>query len=353
MLGIQAHAARVAWTIFLVALAIATAYLIRRTVLIFILALFFAYMLTPLVDLVYRFVPPRFSRTLALAIVYIVLIGALSAAGFALGSRIADETSALAKKLPQTVDNIRVEDMRLPRWLEPARVKIVDGISSLQTGGEHILPVLRSIGQKLLSFAGNLGFAVLVPILAFFFLKDGTLIRDTLLNQLNEGPPRKLVEGILSDIHVLLGQYIRALVLLSLATLAVYSIFFSIAGVPYSVLMGSLCAMLEFIPVLGPLLGVIVVLVVSLAAGYNSVLMLLIFFGVYRLFQDYVLQPYLMSSGVEMHPLIVLFGALAGEQIGGVAGLFLSVPVLATLRVIYVRALRSRQISGEAVQPLA
>ena len=350
MLGIQAHAARVAWTIFLVALLIATAYLIRRTVLIFVLALFFAYMLTPLVDLVYRVTPARFSRTLALGVVYVTLLGVLVLAGFTLGSRIADETASLAKRLPEMVGASKIEELKLPAWLEPARDRIVHAIASLQTGGEQVLPVLRSIGQRLISLAGNLGFAVLVPILAFFFLKDGMMLRDSLLAQLDQGPRRRLVEGILEDIHLLLGQYIRALVLLSLATFAIYSIFFSVVSVPYSVLLASVCAMLEFIPVLGPLSGVIIVLVVSVAAGYNSVLMLLIFFGVYRLFQDYVLQPYLMSSGVELHPLIVLFGALAGEQIGGVAGMFLSVPVLATLRVVYVRAQRSRRTIDGSVQ---
>jgi predicted PurR-regulated permease PerM len=58
------------------------------------------------------------------------------------------------------------------------------------------------------------------------------------------------------------------------------------------------------------------------------------------LIQDYVLQPYLMSSGVALHPLLVIFGVLAGEQVGGVPGMFLSIPVLATLRVIYVRSLK-------------
>ena len=61
---------------------------------------------------------------------------------------------------------------------------------------------------------------------------------------------------------------------------------------------------------------------------------------VYRIFQDYVLQPYLMSSGVALHPLLVIFGVLAGEQVGGVAGMFLSIPALATLRVVYVRLLK-------------
>jgi predicted PurR-regulated permease PerM len=64
---------------------------------------------------------------------------------------------------------------------------------------------------------------------------------------------------------------------------------------------------------------------------------------VYRIFQDYVLNPYLMSAGVEIHPLLVLFGVLAGEEIAGVPGMFFSVPLIAALRVILVR-LSKRQV---------
>ena len=55
-------------------------------------------------------------------------------------------------------------------------------------------------------------------------------------------------------------------------------------------------------------------------------------------FQDYVLNPYLMSEGVEVSPLLVIVGLLAGEQLGGVTGIFLSVPVLAALKIILIRA---------------
>jgi predicted PurR-regulated permease PerM len=63
---------------------------------------------------------------------------------------------------------------------------------------------------------------------------------------------------------------------------------------------------------------------------------------VYRLFQDYVLSPFLMSSGVELHPLLVLFGVLAGEQVAGIPGMFFSVPVIAGLRIIVIRMRRPK-----------
>ena len=125
--------------------------------------------------------------------------------------------------------------------------------------------------------------------------------------------------------------------ILALATIVVYSIAFSVAGVPYGLLLATLAGVLEFIPVLGPLAAALICVGVAGLSGYDHVLAILGFIAVYRVFQDYVLNPYLMSEGVTVPPLLVLFGLLAGEEIGGVAGVFLSVPVLAAAKILVKR----------------
>jgi predicted PurR-regulated permease PerM len=78
-------------------------------------------------------------------------------------------------------------------------------------------------------------------------------------------------------------------------------------------------------------------------SGYPHLLWVIIFLGVYRLFQDYVLSPRLMSAGMELHPLLIMFGVFAGGEIGGIPGTFLSVPVLAMARILYRRLERSHR----------
>ena len=85
-------------------------------------------------------------------------------------------------------------------------------------------------------------------------------------------------------------------------------------------------------------------LLVAGLSGYAHLLWILIFLIVYRLFQDYVLSPYLLSSGVAIHPLLVLFGVLAGEQVAGIPGMFFSVPVIAALRIIVIRMMRRQKL---------
>jgi predicted PurR-regulated permease PerM len=80
--------------------------------------------------------------------------------------------------------------------------------------------------------------------------------------------------------------------------------------------------------------ALVTILLVSGATGVGGILWIIVFWVLYRVFQDYVLNPFLMSSGVEVHPILVLFGVLAGEKLGGIAGMFFSVPIIAILKVV-------------------
>ena len=345
MLGIDYRAARAAWTVFLVALLIGTAYAIRATLVVLAAALLFAYLLMPLVDLVQRYTPRQISPNIALALVYIAFIGALVALAITIGSSIANEAGTLADRLPELVRNRTwIDQIPLPRWLEPGRDEIVGAIQSeFDAGGRDLLPYLKDLPKEFISASKYLLDTVLVPILAFFFLKDGQRMREALVESLVDAAQRPMIEEILADINRLLGQYIRALVLLALSSFLAYTLFLGMTGAPYVLLLAGVAGVLEFIPVVGPFTAAVLVAAVAGFSGYTHLLAFVIFWICFRLFQDYFLSPHLMSAGVELSPVLVLFGVLAGERIAGIAGMFFSVPVLATLRVIFVRLQRVRR----------
>jgi predicted PurR-regulated permease PerM len=342
MMGFDARAARAAWSVFLVALLLAIVYSIRRILLVFVLAILFAYMLSPIVNLLDRLLPSRRSRAYSLALVYALLVGVLITAGFLIGSKAAGEASALATGYPKIVDNLKhtLEDPR-PAWLHPIKQYILVQIDEQASSfGSAVLPVMRQLSGHVASVLTSAAFVVLIPILSFFFLKDGRELKEQILSR--AGIRRALWEDIVADLHVLLGQFIRAIVLLSVATLTVYTIAFTIIGLPYSVLLACLAALLEFIPVVGPVVASAAILLVTAFSGAASVFVVIGFLVVYRIFQDYGLSPRLMGAGVALHPLLVIFGALAGEEVAGIPGMFLSVPVLAALRVVYSRIRKAR-----------
>jgi predicted PurR-regulated permease PerM len=92
---------------------------------------------------------------------------------------------------------------------------------------------------------------------------------------------------------------------------------------------------------------------VALFSGYTHAWFLVAFIVVWRGIQDYVSSPLVMGRGIEIHPAVVIFGVIAGGEIGGPAGMFLSVPVIAALRIVWgrVRDARSGAARKAAGQP--
>ena len=112
---------------------------------------------------------------------------------------------------------------------------------------------------------------------------------------------------------------------------------FLAAGVPYALVLAGIGGALEFIPVVGPLAAGVVAIGVSLFAGYAHPWLLAAFVLVWRGIQDCGTSPLVMARGIEIHPALVIFGVLAGGEIAGVAGMFLSVPVMAAVRIVWRR----------------
>ena len=342
MLGINHQAARYTWTAAAVLLLLRLLYLVRTTLFFFVLALLFAYLLSPLVNLLNRFLPASRTRTPALALAYVMFVAAAVLVGVQIGSRVVEQADALAKRFPELIAHWEQPSPAASDAVNSFKAQVMDKIrTQVAERSNDLIAALPRAGLKFLTFAGDLVYLVVIPVLAFFFLKDGDQIRENLLDIVDPGPRRALLDDVLADVNVLLAHYMRALVLLSLSTFTAYSIFFMIIRVPYGILLAALACLLEFIPMVGPLTASVVILLVAGLSG-GPIVAILIFLAAYRIFQDYLLSPHLMGQGVEVHPLLVLFGVFAGAEVAGIAGTFLSVPVLALVRVVYVRIRKAR-----------
>jgi predicted PurR-regulated permease PerM len=353
MLGVDSKAARYVWSAALVVLLLFLVYLARRTLFIFILAVLLAYLISPIVNLLDRYLPTR-TRTPALALAYIIFIGLLGLIGFEIGNTVAEQAKSLEAKLPAMMQQWEAPSPNAPALWNSLKGQVVQKLKSdVFTANSNLLNAATSAGLKFVTIASDAVYIVVIPILAFFFLKDGEAIRRHVLELVDAGPNRALVDDIMADVHLLLAHYMRALVVLSLAAFTAFSIGFSIIGVPYGVLLAALAGLLEFIPMIGPLAAALIILGVSLLSSSN-VVAVLIFLLAYRVFQDYILSPHLMGQGVEVHPLLVLFGVFAGAEIAGIPGTFLSVPVLALVRIFYLRIRKARlstQLAPAPVEP--
>lgn len=340
MLGLDWRALKIAWTIFLFALTIAILYAIRSALITFTLALFLALLLSPVVAWVDRFTPAKVPRSVALTLVYVVMIGTVMAILIPIGYAIGDDARILAKKLPAAIQENKFATIEIPSWLEPLRERVgVAFRDRLDEIARDALPMLGKAAGGLLTGLGTIVSAVLIPILAFFFIKDGHAIRNSIVHSVNQ-EQRGLVGAVFTDLRNVLSQYLRALLAIATVTFVVFSAFLAMTGAPYAVLLGGLAAVLEFVPAVGPFTAAVAIIIVGLFSGYSHWAVLVIFLIVYRIALDYGLQPALMSSGVQLHPLLVVFGALAGGEIAGIPGIFFAIPIIAALRVIVLRLAR-------------
>jgi len=343
MLGVDKSAVRVAWTIVVMAAALVLLWRLRDLWFLLVVALLFSYLLSPVVSFVERTIPREWKRhrlagEIPLLVVYLLLLSAVVSVLAWIGGQVVAQAAGLTERLPELVRNREaLLNWPLPAWLEPMRARAIEWAQGLLEGGfQELLPFLKTVSGQLLSGLGSVSLALLVPVFSFYFLKDGQELAQGLIHRFPHAA-RPVVGEILGDLHRLLALYMRALILLSTATFVSYEVFFLVTGVPYSMLLSVLAAVLEFIPVVGPLTAGAVAVLVAGFSGYPHLLWLVVFLLGYRVFQDYVLQPLLFSHGIELHPLLVLVGVLAGEKLAGVPGMFLAIPAVAALRIVYLK----------------
>ncbi len=316
----------------------------RETLTLFLFAILFAYFLVPLVNWLEK---PLRGRGKAILVVYAVLIGALIGIGFVAGPAIGQEAKQLTMSLPSLLDRLGsgelIAQFGRNHHLRPA---VVAQIKQFFTSHRNdILNYGKELGSKLAAPAQHVWWLILIPILSLFFLKQGFKIADDAVHLGRSAKERRLIDGLLDDINVMLGSYIRAQIILSLLTSVAFAIVLGLMRVPYAFILSPIGGFLEFIPVVGPALAAISIVLISILAGYSHVLWLIVFLGCWRLVQDYVNAPRIMGKSVEIDPLLQIFAVLAGGEIDGVVGALIAVPVAATVR-IFARRFR-RQDEGE------
>ncbi len=212
--------------------------------------------------------------------------------------------------------------------------KIEQFIAAHQT---EILAWSGRAGTAVAKALQSLIWVVLIPILSIFFLRDGRQFSASLLHTFGEVKQRRFLRLIMTDLDVMLAHFIRAQLTLAGISLVVYSVVLTALRFPYALALGFAAGAMEFIPVVGPLVAALVIVFVGFLTGYPHLWALILFFAVWRVVQDYVVSPRVMGGTLELHPLAAIAAVLMGGELGAVLGIYLSIPVVATIRIVWVR----------------
>ena len=326
-------------------------YKLTTVLLLIVLSIFFAYLVAPLVDLVER--PIRLGgrervihRGLAIGIVYAVLFVGIGLAIYFLAPQLGaqfPEFKLQATAYYKTITNAsdRLNGYFMQHRMPEGIVKAVNNtfLGLIAKGGELVSVAF----ERLLGLIIYIPWLVLIPILSFFFLKDADSFRRSVLAMLPRGRLRWRGDEFFQDVNSTLAAYIRAQLTACLLIAGFCSVGFALLGLPSPLVLGLIAGMLEFVPLIGPLaVAILAILLALLHSGFGLAFGVLIFLGVLRIIQDYVIYPRLIGQGIHLHPLAVILAILAGAEIAGVAGIFLAIPVIAIITVSYRHWLEHR-----------
>jgi len=355
--GFQTRAIlRVILIVLAVAALIWGLYLLEGVILLVVLAIFFAYLIAPLVEMVQRPFKLRggrervMPRAIAIGIVYLLIFGSIGLALYLLVPRLGTQINEFAKQSPAYLTNARARAASLNRYYESLNLPIAvrAEVNEAVTGAfDRVTTYIEEETPGLVAqVVVYLPFLILIPILAFFLLKDADNFRRSALQLLPRGRLRWRGDEFFQDVNSTLAAYIRAQLTACLLIGAICSLGFFLLGVPYWLALGIIAGLLEFIPLAGPL---VVAVLAALVASFNSpalAVAVLVFLGVLRIVHDYVIYPRIIGQGIHLHPLAVVLAILCGEELAGLAGIFLAIPVVAVVSVTYRHWMEHRGSSG-------
>jgi predicted PurR-regulated permease PerM len=338
----------------LLPLAIIAAFLLAKAagkvLLIFIVAALIGLILNPPVDFLQR--RASLPRGLAVLGVYLAFFLALTGIGFVLANPVSNQVEAFAHNLPHLIKEGEHALAGLQETLDKAglHLKLIGhGKTALQTLKGKVEKSASSLvstaGGLLAQAAGAIVDVVLVFVLSVYVLlygkRIGVLVRRVMppgdRSDADDYPT--LVQRAVS--RYVGGQLLFSVIMGTTAGLALY--IYGVLGIfpdgrTYAIAFGAFLGFMELIPYLGPVLGAVPpVLVAFFTDPISAVWVALLFFGIQQL-EGHVVAPQIFGHTLRINPLIVIFGLLIGDQIWGVIGALVALPILSILRetVIYL-----------------
>jgi predicted PurR-regulated permease PerM len=328
---------------------------VSHVVLLFLVAAIVAILLEPLVRVLQRLHVPR---GLSIAIVYLSFAAAIVVVVVALGVVVVDRTEAAANRIDayltedigQTGETGAERDVdRLQGWLDD------NGLERIQVReeGQRLLDRVREADpetytSEVIAFLEVAAFSiiellfslVLIIVVSIYMLLD----MDRLARGIDRRfPPAPGSLPLLRRVEVAVAGYVKGQVLVSLIIGVSAGVGLWLIGTlgwaqgqdDYALLFGSWVAVAELIPYLGPWLGAIPPIIYALIVDpFSAIWVALLFLGIHQI-EGHIVVPKVMGTALRLHPLLVIFGLLAGGQIYGLPGVFLALPTLAALRAVW------------------
>ncbi len=299
----------------------------------FIFAVLLAYLLSPFVDALQR---KKVPRVLAILLMYSLVIFLVIMFGAFVIPTIVEEVNALVKQLPDLV--LKVQNIILDLQDQFSKINLPQSVlesiqGNLTSLQNYLLGLLNGVPQAIFGFLSKSVTIILIPILAFYMLKDVEHIKRGLIS-LVPAKQRTRVVALFGGIDDTLGAWIRGQLTVGFIVGFLTVIGLEIVGMDFSLMLGTITGVTNIIPYFGPIIGGAPALALALLRSPAMALRVVAVLVVAQQIESNFITPQVLGKQLGLHPLVIIFALLLGAQFSGLAGLIFAVPVAAVIKVV-------------------
>ncbi len=309
-------------------MALFLVYQIRGALLPFIYAAIIVYLARPFVDLMVKIKLPR---TAAVITAYFTVLALLTLLIVFVVPLVVDQVNELIGLLPKFFEAGQkyVSDLKfkIPKELDGIFVEAQDRASKIAIGLASAFPVTA------FGFFGGIFNAVLAWLLAFYILKDLPQIKEAMIEFVPE-KHRDNVRHVFREIDFAVGGYLRGQLIVAITVGVMVSIYLSILGVEFALLLGLLAGVLNIIPYFGAIVGGGAAAIVAAFTSFQLAIVVILGMIVIQQIDGAIISPTVMRHTVNLHPTMVVLSLLIGATLFGIIGLLFAIPIAAAAKAL-------------------
>ncbi|WP_420644194.1 AI-2E family transporter [Candidatus Leptofilum sp.] len=322
-----------------------------------VIAAILAYIMNPMAVMIDR--RTRLKRTTGILILYLLLAVAVIGGFVALGFAAFEQVSSLIEQVPTLIENTTAVIEEFTARTEPLEfgpISFSPSSIDLALIQEQLIgmvePAVSQGGQIVTNLATatitTLGNLLFIFIISIYLAIEIPLLGEHVAGMAQLPGYRKDAERLLREFGRIWSAYLRGQVILGLIIFVVVWLGLAILGVQNSLALGLLSGLLEFVPVLGPIIGAGAAILVAFfqpetlaqMANWQFAGIVFIFMLIVQQLENNILVPRIVGDSLELHPLIVMVAVFMGSSLAGILGAILAAPVVATGKMVGIYAWR-------------
>jgi predicted PurR-regulated permease PerM len=305
----------------------------------FSIALILAYFFDPL----YKFlINKKVPKVLSIIVVFGIIIALLILTIFFVIPSVINQLNVLYNEIPNFINNYQTLILslkpQLSKFIDPADVEALlkENLSELQ---KNVLSFSQTIIIYLSNIVSSITFGiVIIPLILFYLLRDMLIFKENLYTFVSKEKKKEFKE-ILEEIDRIISGFIRGRIIVCFIVGTLIGIGLYFLNLKFALIIGIVSGIFNFVPYLGPIVGVILALIFALGNPWWVLLMIIVLFVLVNQLEAIFLNPNILGKKLGLHPLTVILSMLICGLLLGILGVLVAVPLAAILKVLFFRYL--------------